>query len=265
MTKPKSYQLMGGFRGFLIVALLAFAPCVCRAQSINLSLNLLYSDPTNSNSGGTWELTAKSSNFGIAGLAVSIIGIGSPTDLAPRATINGTDTAGFNSDAFPFISAGQNTPAYFELIFGQAPFDPFPGKEQRAFYGAGQLANGAPNYLGKPIGSNSGGPAFTTLTTPQNIPWATGDVFGDLTWRTAARLASGLFLAGNTPQFLTGSAGNVFTTLGTATTFGFINSATSVNAIVRTNLVVPEPRASMLLVSALVVAMTRRQEQTRLR
>jgi hypothetical protein len=263
VTTSKQHYSISEAGALLVVALLAFSPCVCRAQSINLSLNLLYSDPTNSNSGGTWQFVAKASNFGIAGISTRVTGISSPTDLAPRATINGTDTAGFNADALPLIPAGQNTPAYFELDFGQAPFDPTPGEEQGAFYGVGQLTNGAPNYAGKPIGSNSEGPVFTTLTTPLNIPWATGDVFGDPTWATAVCLASGTFIAGNTPEFLVGSAGNVFTTLGTATTHGFISSATNVTTVVRTNLAVPEPTASMLLLTALVFAITRRQEHTR--
>ncbi len=39
------------------------------AQTIDLSLNVLYSSPSDVNSGGTWLLVAKSSNFGIAGLS----------------------------------------------------------------------------------------------------------------------------------------------------------------------------------------------------
>src|SRR3954447_4936553 len=92
-------------------------PAIAQAQTIDLSLNVLYSSPSDVNSGGTWLLVAKSSNFGIAGLTTRVAGINSPTDFAPRATVNGGATAGFNSDAFPFIPASQSTPSYFELDF----------------------------------------------------------------------------------------------------------------------------------------------------
>ena len=44
----------------------ALSPVAAPAQSIDFSLNVFYASPTNLNSGGTWELVAKSSGFGIA-------------------------------------------------------------------------------------------------------------------------------------------------------------------------------------------------------
>jgi hypothetical protein len=115
------------------------------------------------------------------------------------------------------------------------PFDSLlPGQEQGVFYGVGQLAHGAPNYPGKPVGSNSEGPAFTTLSQPFGIPWATGDLFGNATWSTAAVFGVGDFSPGQTPAFVTGNHGNVFTALGTSTTFGSVAPAT-LTTIVRTN------------------------------
>ncbi len=107
------------------------------------------------------------------------------------------------------------------------------GEEQGAFYGVGELSNGAPDYPGKPMGSNSEGPAFTSLTAPLEIPWATGDVLGNPVWNTAARMASGTFATNVTPSFVEGSSGNVFNTLGTSTAFGDIVAAT-ITTIVRT-------------------------------
>ncbi len=151
--------------------------------------------------------------------------------------MNGSATAGFNADAFPFIPATQSTPSYFELDFGQGQLDLNGGAEQSAFYGVGQLTNGSPNFAAKPAGSNSEGPAFTTLTSPQHIPWATGDIFGNPAWATGALLASGTFATNTTPAFLSGSAGDVFTSLGTSTAFGSIAATLSVSTIVRTNFV----------------------------
>jgi hypothetical protein len=212
-------------------------PAIAEAQTIDLSLNVFYSSPSDVNSGGTWLLVAKSSNFGIAGLTTRVTGISAPTDFAPRATVNGSNVAGFNADALVPIPPSQSTPGYIELDFNQAQLDLGGNPEQSAFYGVGQLTNGAPNYAAKPAGSNSEGPLFTSLTAPQHIPWATGDFFGNPAWATGAVLAGGTFATNATPAFLSGSAGNVFTSLGTPTAFGSIAAALSVSTIVRTNFV----------------------------
>jgi hypothetical protein len=227
---------MFGDRSFVLAATCVFIgalaslrPAAVQAQTIDLSLNVFYTTPSNINSGGTWELVAKSSNFGISGLDAHLRDIATALNRAPRATVNGNDSAGFS------VYADATFPTYRGLIFGQAPVFPFmPGDEQGVFYGVGQLANGAPNYPGKPPGSNSEGPAFTSLTAPLEIPWATGDAFSNPAWNTAALLASGTFALNVTPSFVEGSAGAVFTTLGTSNTFPDPTAAT-VSAIVRTN------------------------------
>jgi hypothetical protein len=199
-------------------------------------LNVLYNSPSNINSGGNWLLAAKSSNFGIAGLQTHVTSISNVFDAAPYGFVNNTDPAGFyQGDFFFFVPPSGTTPGYYELDFGQTPIDT-PGHEQGVFYGVGQLANGSPNYPGKPAGSNSEGPTINTLAQTFGIPWATGDVFGDAAWSTGAILAGGSFSAGATPAFVTGNNGNVFTALGTSTTFGSVAAAT-VSTIVRTNFV----------------------------
>lgn len=204
---------------------------VVHAQTIDLSLNVLYSTASDINSGGIWELVAKTSNFGLAGAEVLVKNISTAADRAPSATVNGTDIAGFNI----FVDHTYST--YRSLIFGQAAILPLPGgHEQGAFYGVGQLANGVPDWSGRPVGTNFEGPTFTTLTAPLEIPWGTGDVFGNVAWASAARLASGAFPAGVTPAFVAGSSGNVFTSLGTSTSFGNSVAAT-VSTIVRTNFI----------------------------
>lgn len=218
--------------GLLAAFFAVFVATTAPAQTINLSLNVFYANPSNVNSGGTWELVGKSSDFGIAGLDVRLKNITTATNRAPRATVNGSNTAGFS--IFNIIP----TQNYSELVIGEDPIANLPvGNEQTAFYGVGTLTNGAPNYPGKPVGSNSIGPAFTSLTSPQEIPWATGDAFMDATWDTAARFASGSFATNVTPMFVAGSSGNVFTSLGTSTTYGNEVLAPALTAIVRTNLV----------------------------
>jgi hypothetical protein len=181
-------------------------------------------------------LVAKSSNFGIAGLQAHVANVNNAIDVSPYGTVNGNQAAGFyEGDAVFFVPGSGTTPGYYELDFGQVPFDSLgPGQEQGIFYGVGQLANGSPNYPGKPVGSNSEGPAFTTLSQTVGIPWATGDPLNNSAWNTSAVFAEGEFAVGQTPAFATGNNGNVFTTLGTSTTFGSVASAT-ISTIVRTN------------------------------
>jgi hypothetical protein len=116
---------------------------------------------------------------------------------------------------------------------------PLPaGSEENLIYGVGTLTNGAPNYPGKPAGSNAIGPAFTSFASPQDIPWATGDAFGDAAWSTAARLLSGTFAAGVSPDFFAGSTGQLFTSLPpNNTSLGNEALATAITTIVRTNAV----------------------------
>jgi hypothetical protein len=205
-------------------------PPTTHAQTIDLSLNVFYTNPANQNSGGTWELVGKSSNFGIAGIDARIANIAGGVNRGPRGIVNGNDLAGFSIFADVPISGGRN------IIAGQAPLAPLgAGEEQSVFYGVGTLQNGAPNYPGKPAGSNSIGPPFNSLTSVTEVPWALNVPLNTGDWATAARLASGTFAPSVTPAFLTGSSGTVFTTLPpTNTQFGNIASAT-LTTIVRTN------------------------------
>jgi hypothetical protein len=120
------------------------------------------------------------------------------------------------------------------------PSDMGPTDEQSAFYGVGTLQNGAPNYPGRPAGTNAIGPAFTSLSGVQNVPWATGDVFGDAIWNTAARIATGTFAPGATPGFFQSPSfvhnGTVFTSLGTNKVYGQLSGDIVATAVVRTNL-----------------------------
>jgi hypothetical protein len=202
------------------------------AQTIDVSLNVFYADPANINSGGTWEIVAKSSHFGIASLDVRLTNINTlspPANQGPRGTVNGSDPAGFSIfEVFP-------EPGFFDVLMAQEPLNPTGGEEQGMFYGVGSLDNGAPNYPGKPPGAMSIGPAFTSLTNVMDVPWAAGDdVFGEPAWNSAALLATGIFNTNVTPAFHTGHSGLVFTTLGNSISYGNRLPAT-LTTIVRTN------------------------------
>src|SRR5262245_59760674 len=214
------------------------------ALTIDLSLNVFYSNSNNINSGGTWQLVAKSQNpgtTGIAGVSANLAHINNDVVLqAPRGTVNGANPAGFQLLLNSFHPASPPTPAYRELAIAQVPISPLPGgNEQALFYGVGTLQNGSPDYPGKPVGSNSIGPVFTSLTGVQDVPWAIGDPFGNVAWNTAAVLASGSFPMNFTPSFVTGNVGNVFKTTNSAT-FGDQEQATLVTTIVRNNFGLPQ-------------------------
>jgi hypothetical protein len=231
---PKCTSSFPSFRPPLGRALAAAAAALLLApaamsQTLDLSLNVIYSNPANPNSGGTWQLAAKSSNFGIAyveALLRNVIPL-SIDQAAPAGIVNGDDPAGFNE----FLVA--SNVGYTQLFIGQSALNPSGGPQEGAFYGVGTLANGAPGDIG---------PTYSSLTSLTGVPWATGDVFADPAWNTAAILATGAFAQNVTPGFFQAegavSHGSVFTSLGTATTFGgatLVDPVTS--AVVRTNFI----------------------------
>lgn len=211
---------------------------VAPAQTIDVSLNVFYANSLDVNSGGTWEVVAKSGNFGVAGLSVLLTNITTAQLEGPRGTVNGSDPAGFSE-----FSNTSNPLGFRNIVTGQVPALPSGGQEEAIFYGVGTLTNGAPDYPSKPPGSNSIGPVFISLTDVMDVAWATGDAFSNPTWNTAARLASGTFSTGVTPGFFQGSghssSGNVFTTLGTSTTYGTITEA-FLTTTVRSNFLLPD-------------------------
>jgi len=196
----------------VLAALVALAlPDRASADQIEASLNLLYSNPADVMSGGTWQIAAKSDGSGIAGVSFLLTGItaGSELLVAPRGFVNGTDPAGLSSfDKF-------NNGGFRELDIVQQPVAVLGGgEEQSVFYGIGTIPDGTPDTL------LPGG--YTSLTSPMGIPWATGDVFGDSNWDMAAVLVTGTFAAGVTPAFYADptfkSNGTLFPSVGTSTT-----------------------------------------------
>jgi hypothetical protein len=199
-------------------ALALILSSAARSQTINISLNVHYTVPSNVNSGGTWEIVAKSSHSGIAGLDLKLANINaaSITNQGPRGFVNGTDPAGFSF--VEVIGSG--------VSVRQQPAFATGLEEETAFYGVGTVFMGDVGDVG---------PDLNTLTGPQDIPWAEGDVFDDITWNTAAMFVSGTFGPNVTPAFVAGTTGRVFlSTPATASTFGPTGPAT-ITTIVRTN------------------------------
>ena len=184
------------------VALLAFVAVVggtiaplSLGQTVDVALNVRYTIPGDIASGGTWRLVARSSaaTFGISALQVNLTAqsiTGTPSAAGPIGVVNGDHDAGFSIFETATISNQK-----LLAISQQGRIAPLAeGQEQSIFYGVGTLANGAPNFPGKPVGTNSIGPAFTTLSSTARIPWATSlDSLGDPLWSTAAGLATGSF------------------------------------------------------------------------
>jgi hypothetical protein len=209
-----------------ILALLFSSVASAAAHTIDLSLNVFPATHT-------WELVAKADagTSGISAVTALIRNInGGVQNEGPRGTVNGSDPAGFGLFFDNPEPPNPPTPAHREITIAQLPIDPVPsGNEQTVFYGVGTIANGNP-----PPGPNSLGPAFTSLTNPQDIPWATGDPFGSAAWSTAARLASGTYPIGVVlPAFVPGSTGNVFTSVPTLSTDLGDQEEAAITSIVR--------------------------------
>jgi hypothetical protein len=223
--------------GLLFAAIFLFAATDARAAQITISLNLLYSDPTDVSSGGIWQVAAKSSNHGIAALSAALTGIETSATRAtgPSGLIDGTNAAGFT-----IFETATFAPGYVEVITGQSLITGNLDGQRTAFYGVGSLVNGAPRFLSMPPEWRSIGPTLANFTNPTNTPWARGDAFADPSWDTAVVLAEGTFAPGSTPTFFEGnfpSAGMVFTTLPNDNfEHGEMTLVDPAQTIVRTNL-----------------------------
>ena len=57
------------------------------AQTIDLSLNVFYSTPSDVTSGGTWQLVGKSTDFGIAGISANVNNIATAQDSGREARL----------------------------------------------------------------------------------------------------------------------------------------------------------------------------------
>src|SRR5690606_34800105 len=97
---------------------------IAQAQQIDLSLNVIYSNPVDPTSAGTWQLVGKSSHSGMVSVNTFLTGINAPlSNVAPRGVVNGDPCSGVQtSGCAGFYNFGAVThPGYVDLIVGQAP------------------------------------------------------------------------------------------------------------------------------------------------
>jgi hypothetical protein len=221
-----------------------FVVTVSSGQSIELSLNVFYANPTNLALGGTWQLVGKSSaapsTFGILDITTNIANINNDvTDEGPRGIVNGTVAAGFQIVSDVNVAGVSPDPAYHQIEIGELALNPLtPGSEEDLFYGVGNIVNGAPDFPGNGA-ATSIGPTFVSLSNTQGIPWAsTPDFNGDSTWDIAATLLSGTFSGATAPAFVAGSIGDIFTSVPAANnSIGNKTLASAITTVVRTNVI----------------------------
>lgn len=193
-----------------------------QAQTVDMSLDLYYSNPADANSAGTWQFVAKASHRGLASLATQLTGVNpGPVFEAPWGSGTGVSDAGFHQTIGPFLW-DHNTdanPVTLEMLFAQVPVA-FPGP-QGLFYDVG-----IPGGATQP--GENGTPAIAGFVPGDNIPWNFTDTLGDLfddnilndsgPFEGGVLLASGTFGANSSPAINSSASftgANVFTALGT--------------------------------------------------
>lgn len=226
VTRLRRSRPSGALAVCLFVCAAAYSCDNAAAQSIDLSLNLLYTNPSDVTEGGTWQVVGKSTGQGIQGIAFAVQGVSSGALNAPVGRVNGVpiDNAGFD-----FTDVTTRPGNVFDFFAFQGA--DLGGPDADAFYGFGTQSNATPTTIG---------PSYASLTALRNSPWSVGvDVFGETEWNNAAIIASGTFSGVTIPSFVLGDqapAGSVWTTVGTASSRGSFVDGVTVTTIVRDQL-----------------------------
>lgn len=213
-----------------IAVLLTLGVMTSDAARIDLRLDVDYTDASPT-AGGTWSLYAETDEQGLFSLNVPLTGVnaGIAREL-PFGRVNGSTfpNAGFATFTTRAIQGAQ------QITTGQVVAPQGGGSQQGVFYGVGTLANGSPNFPGRPGGTAAVGPSITSLTNLQNSPWANDDPFSN----TGVTVASGSFAAGQMPRFGTSGtlAGSLLTSIGTIGTPGDRTLDVDFSTLVSTNL-----------------------------
>jgi hypothetical protein len=206
-----------------VLALIMIGTRKVPAQQIDLSLNLLYADPMDDQSGGNWQVVGRADENGIMGVVVDLVDILNPEFHSPRGEVGGV-LVGFEEEIA--VDFG----AYHELAAAQVPQN--PGLTQPLFYDVGVIGGGTtPGDTGPDISLDAG--------SARNIPWGMADPLGSAAWNGAVLLFSGTFSPGTTPAFFgsgeQSAAGVVLTSVGSETIFGaYVDAA--ISTVVRNNL-----------------------------
>lgn len=181
-------------------------------QSIDLRLNVFYTDKTDASQGGSWEVRAISSGQGISAVSFGLTGVDSVTSQVPTGEVNG---AGVVNAGFQFFDAFDLSGDVTQVVAAQAPVPLSGAVPTGAFFGVGVVANGSPSFNNQPAGTNSlsGSPSLGDLQNFSGAWAATPDPF-DTLFDSGATIATGTFAAGSLPAFATGQGaltGQVFT------------------------------------------------------
>jgi hypothetical protein len=162
----------------LCAAALAVGPSFAKAQNVQLSLNLRYTDPNSPAAGGKWFLVAKTDDTdGIGGISAYLSNI-SATGIAYG---NGS---GAGASAYPATTAA----TIAAILNGGNPFAGTFGTAVNVVYG--QDTAGGP--IVADVGQGAGTPGNTATDPMKNNAW-----------NNAAIIATGTFAGG-------GNAGNKF-------------------------------------------------------
>ena len=212
----------------LVAALVALSGTTGSAAQIDLRLDVQYTG-ANAAAGGSWELFARSDEFGIFSLGADLLDIDSAVQFTlPSGQVNGSDPAGFSVLLNNGISGGRR------LLVAQQAL-PQTAAQQGVFYGVGTLTNGSPNFPGAQGGTNQLGPNITSLSSTQNLPWATSDPV----WSTGVSVATGTFSPGQLPSFgesVLSPSGSVLISLGAIDVPGATTVVSAFTTSVETNL-----------------------------
>ncbi len=186
---------------FILAAALAAAPAPLKAQTVALSVNVFPTDPGAPNSGGTWNMVAKTSggftNLGIAAISVYLTNV-SQIGLAVEPDLNSV----LMSDGKPFNGFFNGA---LNILYGQ------------------DISFGAPH----PILTGVGLPAMSDGPDP----------LGNPAWDGATRIFTGTYL-GAVPAFSTATGNVTSANVLVSAQLGTAAVAATVTRIVR---VAPEP------------------------
>ena len=171
-----------------LVAGASFAAPGLAQPIMTVSLDIFYANAADSSNGGTWQLLAKASHEGLAGLSTQLLGTTGPADAVFMAPTPAFKTV-FDGDSWKDDS--DSNPATLDMLFGQVPVAA-PGPQDLQ-YGVGVTTDN-PDELGAVV-----------------FPGATN-------MNHAVLLAFGQFPAGASPSFVANRTfANMFTVRGTTT------------------------------------------------
>ncbi len=173
-----------------VVTLVASLGSIAAAQTVTLSLDLFYNDPSDTTSAGSWQLLASADSVGLAGLDTQITGLTGATNEVFSAPTPAFKTS-YNGGLSPWNLDQDGDPTTLDMLFGQIPVASGVGAQDLQ-YNVGTVGGTTPNVDELGVIVDTSGATMTD----------------------AVLLAFGSFGANSTPAFGIGETGaNVFTSI----------------------------------------------------